>query len=531
MWPAAVATLWESWRLTRWRLVVVPGFATFCGWLLSRNAVSLLAYVVLFAAALAMALSLPLFGTRPGFPLSRAFARPIRTSVLVAAPLAYVFAAAAASYLLPAALLRVATGAALPLLPAATVMGALAVLVAGSSWVTRDATARTGLGIGAYLLAGVLLKLLDPFREVGKAFSGKLASPRLLVLSGKGYLVVILFIAVIYLWIWFAVARQRHGADELPGPEPSAQRSQQDRGDILETIRSTCIQMFRWHCPVSSPTAAEVWFELQYYGIPVLVIGALLALCIPALTSWGNAVHSAIPVVLAACTLAAPFLAGVGASIWSRRDSSRAKLPAFEAARPIGTVQLITVQVLVTSVCIFAAWILMAASFWLSLPSLAHIQRYGVRLLSGLIVGFIVLATLISLLAALRALASSYGLRLWMGAVFLVLYIVSVIIAVAQGWLDAAVIDAHLWALALVIPAGTLVALGKALAGGIRRPRQVATAMLAWVLFAALCLDLLQTGGVMNGSATLAALALASTLLPLMALGIAPWSLSLIRHA
>src|SRR5580692_10836484 len=114
MWTPGVATIWESWRLTRRRLLLVPGFATICGWLLSRNAVGLLAYVVLFAAALAMALSLPLFGTRPGFPLSRAFARPIRTSVLVAAPLAYVFAAAAASYLLPAALLRIATGTALP---------------------------------------------------------------------------------------------------------------------------------------------------------------------------------------------------------------------------------------------------------------------------------------------------------------------------------------------------------------------------------------------------------------------------------
>jgi hypothetical protein len=323
MWTAAVATLWESWRLTRWRLIVVPGFATLCGWLLSRNAAGLLAYVVLFAAAVAMALSLPLFGMRPGFPLAKAFARPIRTSVLVAVPLTYVFLAAAASYLLPAAFLRVATGAALPLLPAATVTGALAVLVAGSSWTTRDATARTGLGFAAFLVASLMIRVLDPFREVGKAFSGKMASPRLLVLSAQGYLAVVLFVVIMYLWILFTVARQRHGDDELSGPDPGTKHSTGDRADILESIRNSCVQVFGWHCPVSSATAAEIWFELQYYGIPVLVIGALLAVCIPVLISWGAASKSAIPLVLAACTLAAPFLAGVGASIWNRHSASR----------------------------------------------------------------------------------------------------------------------------------------------------------------------------------------------------------------
>jgi hypothetical protein len=544
MWTPAVATLWETWRLTRWRLVLVPGLATVCGWLLSRNAVGLLAYVVLFAAAVAMALSLPLFGMRPGFPLSRAFARPIRTSVLVAVPLAYVFAAAAASYLLPAALLRIATGTALPLLPAATLMGALAVLVAGSSWATRDAAARTGLGIAAYLLAGLMIRFLDPFREVGNAFNGKVASPQLLVLSATGYVTVILFIAVMYLWILFAVARQRHGEDELSGRDPGTHQSAQDSADILESIRSTCVRVFRWRCPVGSPTAAEIWFEMQYYGIPVLVIGVLLALCIPALLSWGNTVRSAIPVVLAACTLAAPFLAGVGASIWNRRNSSSAKLSAFEAARPIGTARLIGLQVLITSACICAAWILMSASFWLSLPLLTDLHehgspatramglfhRYGVRLLSDVIVGFILLATVVAFLAALRAFASSYGARAWLVAVGVVLYIVAVIVAVAQGWLGGVVIDAHLWALALAIPVATLLALGKALAGGSLRPPQVASAVLAWLLFAALALDLLRSGGVMSASAALAALALAATLLPLMAVGIAPWSLSLIRH-
>ncbi|HEV2703468.1 MAG TPA: hypothetical protein VGV09_17715 [Steroidobacteraceae bacterium] len=547
MWTAGGAILWESWRLTRWRLLLVPALATFCGWLWSRNAGSFLAFVVLFTVGIAMALSLPSFGDRPGFPLSKAFARPIRTTVLVAAPLAYVFAAAAASYLLPAVFLRVSTGAALPLIPAATFIGALAVLVAGSSWFTRDATARTGLAVAAYMVAGMMVRLLDPFRYAGKPFAAKgvSASPALFVLSATGYLTLVLLITVIYLWILFAVSRQRHGDDERAGSDPRTDRSPRKTGDIMESIRSACIATVHWRCPVSSPIAAEIWFELQYYGIPVLLIGGLLALCIPALIFWGNAVHSGIPVVLAACTLAAPFLAGVGASIWNRRNAPQARLSAFEATRPMGTAELIGLQVLVTSLCIFTAWVVMAASFWLSLPLLADlhlsaspaaramdaVRQYGVRLLSGAIVGFTVLATLIAFLAALRAYACARGLRVWLGCMGVVLYIVGLLVAVAQGWLDAAVIDPHLWALALAIPAATAVVLGNALAAGILTRGQLTGALLAWLVFAGLGCDLLHAGGVMTASAAIATLALASTFLPLLALGIAPSSIGMLRHA
>src|SRR5690348_12844494 len=109
---APVAVLWETWRLTRSRLFFIPPLATLCGWALSRGPVASLVFVVLFAAGLLMAMSLPIFGVRGAFPLSTAFARPIRTSVLVAVPLAYVFVAAAACYLVPAVFLRVFMGAA-----------------------------------------------------------------------------------------------------------------------------------------------------------------------------------------------------------------------------------------------------------------------------------------------------------------------------------------------------------------------------------------------------------------------------------
>jgi hypothetical protein len=157
-------------------------------------------------------------------------------------------------------------------------------------------------------------------------------------------------------------------------------------------------------------------------------------------------------------------------------------------------------------------------------------REYGVRLVGAVIVGFTLLATVLALLSALRTFASSYGFRVWVAAVCLVLYCVAVTVAFVQGRIGGVVIDAHLWALVLVIAVGTLLALGKSLAGGSLTPRQLAASVCAWLLFAALCLDLLRTNGVMNAPAAIAALAAASTLLPLLAVGIAPWSLGLIRH-
>lgn len=277
----------------------------------------------------------------------------------------------------------------------------------------------------------------------------------------------------------------------------------------------------------------------------MLVIGALLALCVPFLLFLGNAHRSAIPVVLAAVTLVGPFMAAVSASIWNRRNSWRAQVGAFEAARPIGTAKLIGLQILVTSLCIFGAWILISASFWASLPLLRDmhayesptalamtiIQKSGMGLVSTVTVGFVLLATVLAFLATIRAFASSYGWRLWFGALGLALYAIGVAIAVARGWLDGAAIGVHIWAVAVAIPAGTVFVFRRALAGGILKYRQVAAASLLWLLFAVLYLDILRAGGMMEAPPALGALAFASTLLPLSAVGLAPWSLSLIRHA
>ena len=536
----AVAVLWESWRLTRRRLLLVPAVTASC---LLWPAKGSPAFVLMVFAALGMAFSLPMFGTGAGFPLSKAFARPIHTWVLVAVPLGYVGIAAAACYLVPVAVLRAFTGEPFPLTSFATLIGTVAVLVAASAWFTRDTALRTGAAIAAYLIAGLMYKLLDPFRDAGH-FPLEVG-PRLCQLSGAGYLAVTLFVVCIYLVLVWAVGRQRHGEDEVPAPRAATDDPGASRGDILTWIRNTCADLLRWRCPVSSPAAAETWFELQYYGIAVLAIGLLLALCVPLLLSLGNAHRSGIPLAFAASTVLAPLLAAVSASIWNRHRSARFPVSAFEAARPVGTAQLVGLRLLVTTACVAVAWLFIIVSFWVSLPLLSDMyplqspaalaqelaRRYGMRLASVVAVSFTLLATLFGLLAALRAFVSLYGWRIWSGALALVVYALSMAIGVSRGLVGGAVIGVHIWAVAIAIPVGTLFVFGRALSGHVLTPRQALVAALAWAVFAALYLDLLHPLDVLGASAALAALAFASALLPLLAVALAPWSISLVRHA
>jgi hypothetical protein len=540
----ALAVLWESWRLTRRRLLFFPSLITLCSLMLSLRSVrGTPAFVLMTLAAIAMAFAMPMFGTGPGFPLSKAFPRPIHTAVLVAVPLGYVGAAAAACYLVPVALLGVLTGEPFPLVSLATLIGTLAVLAAGSAWFSRRTATRIAAAVAAYFVAGVMYKLLDPFREAG---SFPLAvDPRLCQLSGAGYLEVALFIGCIYLALLWAVERQRRGDDETTLPHSDVDASRARRGDILTWVRNTCVEWVRWRCPVSSPIAAEVWFELQYYGMAVLAIGAVLALCVPMLLSLGNAHRSGIPLAFAASTLLAPLMAGVGASIWNRQRSARVCVSAFVASRPVGTANLVGLQVLITTGCVAAAWILISVSLWASLPLLRDmyhvespvalaadiVKKYGLRLVSGATVCFILLATLFALLVTVRALVSSYGWRLWSGALGLALYAIGVALAVAQGWIGEAVVSAHLWTIAVAIPVGTLFVFRRVVASRILTPGQAIGVSLAWLVFAALCVDMLRLSGMLELSPALTALVLASMAMPLSAAVLAPWSVSLVRHA
>jgi hypothetical protein len=122
------AMLWENWRVTRvevaWRLAlgIVGGLAVLAVFSAQREVIKDI------SAAIALILIvLPHFvgwlsfaklnSGRPGFPLYLLYTRSVRTSVIVAVPMAYLAAMPAALYFVSALLLRVTSGYAFPLVP------------------------------------------------------------------------------------------------------------------------------------------------------------------------------------------------------------------------------------------------------------------------------------------------------------------------------------------------------------------------------------------------------------------------------
>jgi hypothetical protein len=137
------AMLWELWQLTHaeiaWKLMLPLGVALAALGLDAAfepavkptnfppsDTVAAFALVIIVLPHLAGWRSIgKLNGGAPGFPFSLGYTRPVRTSVLVGLPLAYLTVAQTVIYVVSAMVLRAVTGYAFPLLPAAAWLAGL----------------------------------------------------------------------------------------------------------------------------------------------------------------------------------------------------------------------------------------------------------------------------------------------------------------------------------------------------------------------------------------------------------------------
>src|SRR5688572_15551180 len=126
MWNPATAFLWEWWRTTRRQVLffVALGGISGCA-LLSRASAADMQYAVFLLLVLLATfawLAMLARSARNGFPMTLAYARPVRTRLLVGVPMAYLALACAATYAGPAMALRLAFGAPFPVLPVAVLL-------------------------------------------------------------------------------------------------------------------------------------------------------------------------------------------------------------------------------------------------------------------------------------------------------------------------------------------------------------------------------------------------------------------------
>ena len=189
-----------------------------------------------------------------------------------------------------------------------------------------------------------------------------------------------------------ATASRRRDGLELP----SAQR-----GGFWDWL----VSLFRFPCPTSSATRAQVWLDLKSNGLPVLTIGVALAIVILLLCAVSGPIDAAfnaeprVSCPNAECFYARAWPPALCAALTGDRIGPRGKCLRYSPETRTHVHQRIRgdpgarhraaglLKVLVKSVCVLAAIIAIGVSAWISVPLLGDavfIQMWNVPLSSQL---------------------------------------------------------------------------------------------------------------------------------------------------
>jgi hypothetical protein len=570
-----VAILWETWRLTRVEAArklaigIVGGLAVlalFAALAPAGNAKRHEDIMDLGAAIAMTVLVLPhmmswlsharLNGGRPGFPLYLHYSRPVRTAVIVGLPMAYLTVLSSAIYLVSALLLRVTSGYAFPLLPVAAWIAGLTLIFLAATWSTRNRTIQLAVAMLAIAKAfGLAMDRLTAV-EIPDTFDWPPRLwPTLFDFPRTDYAAIAL-IAIASFGVTVAgVLRQRRG--EGWAEIPLARRS---------GMWAWLVGLFRFPCPTSSATRAQVWFELKSNGLPLLMIGVALALLIVLLSAVSGNIDAALnadpgascpvkecfyvrafpPLLTPLSLVVILFLSGNAFGI--RRGQGRTYISALEATQPHGAAQLAVLKVLVKSVCVLAAIIAIGVGVWISLPLLGDavfVQMWNVPLSSRLpaaingavaaltgyeqlalaIVATVGVVILVAAFAVLAAIWTRYSRRANIAATALLLSGIALVILAVAEIVSPFVIDAIFAAARWTIVLTTIYVFWSSLAERVLTVRYASGAVAISAAFGAAWLTLLH-----GMPATSAVSMLWAMLLPLMVGVLAPWSLNRLRH-
>ena len=548
-----VAMLWEHWQLTRVEaaqrlgLGIVAGSAA----LALSDSGPIIAFWILIAAHAFYWFSIAklnggrfIDGYKPGFPLHLLYTRPVPTAVLVGVAMGYDAFFSAALYVVSAALLGWAFDKPLPLFSVAVYLVTYHLTATCVQWSTRN---RVAQWIGSTVTALPFFFLLTNRVASSLQVEFSLLEDALMVLVG----LVSFGLTVV------GVGRQRRGGATASEPRAAGSAGYPD----------WLVTLFRFRCPTSSATRAQVWFELKSSGLPVLTIGLALAILVPLLFAISIAVMPVRPAAVAVALLGVPavlFLLGANA-FGIRRRQGRRYASSFEATQPYGTAQLAGLKVLVRSGCVVAALIAVGLSVWTSSSLLSAwggwadgpksgilgmlmVRRKIADALGGLtgyalaaqaVLVFIAVGITVAGLAGLEALRARYPRQVLIGRSLLVLWCLGIILLVlarrsgiASASLVTTVIRATPWIAASALVLSTVYLFWSGLAERVLALHYVYGALVIAAAFGAAWLTVLHAGGVQFAgmSAKNVAWILSPVLLPLMTSALAPWSLSRVRH-
>jgi hypothetical protein len=550
---AVVALLWENWRLSRveaaQRLAIglVAASAVLA---LSDNGATV-AFWILIAMHAFLYFSIAklnggrfMDGYKPGFQLHLLYTRPVPTAVFVGVGMAYDALSCTALYLVSAALLRFAFDEPLPLFSVTVLLVSYHLAYLAAQWATRN---RVVQFIAAFGISAPFFLLLTERVKSSPQIEFSLAENAVMALVG-----VVSFGVTVA-----GVARQRRGDAVTSVPRAAGSAGYPE----------WLVGLFRFPCPTSSATRAQIWFELRSSGLPALAIGLTTAILIPLLFAISVAVMPVRNFALGGAMFSVPvllFLLG-GNAFGIRRKQGRAYASSFEATQPYGTGQLAGLKILVRSSCVLAAMIAVGVSLWASsslvgawgtwvdgsqepILGLLKIRRNVGDAFGGLssyahvaqvVLAFVAVAIVVAGLAAREAIRARYPRRLLaVGALLLLwfLAIVLVILARRSGIASASLVDTVLWATRWIATAAlvftTIYLFWRGFAERAVTIRYICGALVISAAFGAAWVTMLHAPGeqLARTLATNGLWIVALLIPPLMASALAPWSLSRVRH-
>lgn len=384
------AMLWEIWRGTRvevaWRLAlgIVGGLAAL-SWYAAIAPPDNPTKTSDFGADVALILlvlphfmgwiSLPRLNRNlPGFPLCHLYTRPVRTAVIVGLLMAYLTVVPSAIYLVSALLLRVISDYPFPLLPVAAWIAALSMAYLAIAWSARSRVPEfVGGAVANMTWLLFAIHRLTSFPDGFDWHDSPKLWPTVFDFPLTDYALIVLIGLASFGVAFAGVTRQRHV--DAPAAIPWTPGA---------GFPERLVNLFRFPCPTSSATRAQVWFELKSKGLPVLTIGLMFAMLIPLLFAVSGAIEAAFPgpigamiapsLVAAACLPSVLTVLVFGGGAFGIR--------AVEATQPYGIARMAGLKVLVRSVCWLAALIAVGVSLWASFTfiPLASSGKFGNKL-------------------------------------------------------------------------------------------------------------------------------------------------------
>ena len=285
-------------------------------------------------------------GYKPGFPLHLLYTRPVPTVVLVGVAMAYDAVSCMALYLVSAAVLGFAFGKPLPLFSVALCLVAYHFAYTCCQWSTRNRVVQW-VGLTAFSVPMFFL------------LYNNVTSPLRVEFSLTANVVMALVCVVAFGLTVAGVARQRRGDAVATVSAPKAAS-----GGYPDWL----VSLFRFPCPTSSATKAQLWFEFRSSGLPVLTFGVVVATLLFLLFAISTAFvplrNFAVPLTLAAAPVLVLLLGNNAFGI--RRKQGRIYASPFEMTQPHGSAQLAAIKLLVRTACVLLVLGAIGASWWAS---------------------------------------------------------------------------------------------------------------------------------------------------------------------